>query len=210
MLRRPTMFLQALLVLGLAAQGGFSPSGSSAPAKERDAREATAPVARAKRWTLEQILDALRLVETGGEKDGGRHSTGDSGGAIGPFQVHRAYWIDARVPGRWEDCRDPRYARAVVVAYWKRYCPKALEALDAETLARVHNGGPDGAREKATLPFWRKVERALVKQAEERAVREAKAKRGDARPVPASGGKVDPKPAPKPPATPAEKREGWV
>ncbi|MBI5362961.1 MAG: hypothetical protein HZA53_07255 [Planctomycetes bacterium] len=204
------MFLHAFLVLGLVAQSGSGSTGSNAPAKEIDPRAATTSVARAKRWTLEQILDALRLVETGGEKDGGRNSTGDSGGAIGPYQIHRAYWIDARVPGRWEDCRDPRYARAVVIAYWKRYCPKALEALDPETLARVHNGGPDGAREKSTLPFWRKVERALAKQAEERAAREAKAKRGDARPVPASGGKEDPKPAPKPTDKPAEKREGWV
>ncbi|MBK7877724.1 MAG: hypothetical protein IPJ77_18725 [Planctomycetes bacterium] len=273
-----------------APRGGSTAGVTGAPTRELPAlesretsvpREGSALVARARAWSLEEILEALRRVETGGEKDGGRHSTGDSGGAIGPFQIHRAYWIDTRLPGRWEDCRDPRYARAVVLAYWRRYCSKALEARDAETLVRIHNGGPDGAREAETLRFWRKVEHALQGLAVERAkaleadskprgvdakAREAGArkrdlapdarkrelapdartrdlapdarmrelapdartrdlapdartrddaplgapnsgaKRGEAKPAPASAPKPPPKPAPKPPA----KGEDWV
>ncbi|MFO1011530.1 MAG: hypothetical protein U1F29_15830 [Planctomycetota bacterium] len=195
-----------------APRRGATPNDRKAELAPRDAndarpKEASAP--RARRWTLEQILEALRRVETGGEKDGGRHSTGDSGGAIGPYQIHRAYWLDARLPGRWEDCRDPRYARAVVLAYWKRYCPDALAALDVETLVRVHNGGPDGAKETSTVKFWRKVERALVELDEKRLkALEAGAKRGDAKPAPASAPKPQPPPppAPKRPASRAE----WV
>jgi len=47
------------------------------------------------------------------------------------------------------------------MGYWRRYCPAALEAGDWETLARVHNGGPVGARSKATLAYWRKVKAAM-------------------------------------------------
>lgn len=111
--------------------------------------------------TLDQLLDAIQLVETGGEPNAGRDATGDHGGALGPFQIHRAYWIDSGVPGRFEDCRDNDYARKVVKAYWKRWCPKALERVDIETLVRIHNGGPDGMRETCTQAFWKKVEREL-------------------------------------------------
>lgn len=112
-------------------------------------------------YTLPQILDAIRVVETRGLPHSGRDSGGDSGRAIGPFQIHLAYWKDAGLPGKYEDCRDMDYARRVVQAYWRRYCPKALAALDAEVLARTHNGGPTGAKRDSTLPFWKKVRREL-------------------------------------------------
>ncbi len=112
--------------------------------------------------SLDEILDAIRTVESGGHKDGGRHATGDGGRAIGPFQIHREHWLDAGVAGRFEDCRDPKYAREIVIAYWKRWCPEALERRDAEVLARTHNGGPTGAKKASTLRYWAKVERALA------------------------------------------------
>ena len=176
--------ITALMLCAVLA--GDVTSEPRAPAPAVPATEGT----RA-RWTLEEILDAVRVVETGGEKHGGRRSTGDGGSAIGPYQIHRAYWTDARLPGRYEDCRDPRYARSVVLAYWRRYCPKALEALDAETLARIHNGGPDGNRETSTVAFWRKVERELVRarEAREEAARKERARPAgdDAKPAPRKG-----------------------
>jgi hypothetical protein len=120
--------------------------------------------ARTPRWSLDEIFAALRQVETGGSKSGGRRSVGDGGRAIGPLQIHRPYWEDSRVPGRFEDCREMAYARKVALAYWRRYCPEALEKLDAETLARVHNGGPTGDRKESTKNFWRKVERELERR----------------------------------------------
>lgn len=113
-------------------------------------------------WTIGEILTALRQVETGGAADDGRHAVGDGGRAIGPLQIHRAYWQDAGLPGSFEDCRDPDYARAVVLAYWRRYCPRALSDRDAEVLVRIHNGGPKGDRKSSTDGFWRKVEGALL------------------------------------------------
>jgi hypothetical protein len=112
-------------------------------------------------FTLDEVLDALRATESGGQGNGGRDATGDRGRAIGPYQIHRAYFVDSGVAGRYEDCRDPAFARRVVIAYWRRWCPDALERCDAEVLARVHNGGPRGARKASTLAYWRRVERAL-------------------------------------------------
>jgi hypothetical protein len=115
------------------------------------------------RWNLAEILRALSIVETGCGVDEGRDAVGDDGKAIGPFQIHRAYWQDSGVPGRFEDCRDREYASRVVVAYWRRYCGRALETLDAETLARVHNGGPGGDGKSGTSKFWRRVEHELAR-----------------------------------------------
>ena len=108
-------------------------------------------------YSLEEILDAIRMVETGGQPDGGRPATGDGGRAIGPYQIHREHWLDSRVPGRYEDCRDPLYSRRVVIAYWQRWCPDALARCDAEVLARVHNGGPRGHEKTGTRPYWERV-----------------------------------------------------
>jgi len=108
-----------------------------------------------------ELLDAIRQVETGGEKNGGRDAIGDNGKSIGPYQIGRAYWLDSRVPGEWSDCCDAAYAERVILAYWTRYCPAALRANDMETLARIHNGGPTGHRKQATMVYWRKVKALL-------------------------------------------------
>lgn len=110
---------------------------------------------------IERVLDVIQFIETGGEPHGGRDAVGDRGRSIGPFQIQRAYWIDSRQAGRYEDCRDARYARRVVLAYWKRWCPRALETLDQETLSRVHNGGPRGASKAATQRYWKRVRAEL-------------------------------------------------
>jgi hypothetical protein len=97
---------------------------------------------------------ALHLVETGGRRGA---ILGDNGKALGPLQIHRAYWQDARVGGRYEDCADLDYSKRVAAAYLKRYAPEAWAKGDVETLARVHNGGPAGARKPATIPYANKV-----------------------------------------------------
>ena len=142
-------------MLALALWLGLMSPAALAPA----APPAAAPRAA---WTLDEVLAAVREVESGGSPDGGRTAHGDGGRALGPYQIHRAYWQDARLPGRYEDCRDPAYARRVVEAYWRRWCPRALAQVDAEVLARVHNGGPQGHTKAGTRAFWIKVERSLV------------------------------------------------
>jgi len=147
------MLAAVLLPLLLCAA---PPAPSPAPALP-----AAAPAAGC---SLDEILAALAEVETGGHPEGGRHARGDGGSALGPYQIHRAYWLDARLPGAWEDCAGEAYSRRVVLAYWRRWCPRALQELDAETLARVHNGGPRGAGKASTLAYWRRVEAALLRR----------------------------------------------
>jgi len=111
----------------------------------------------------EGALRAIRIVESGGVPD---PPDGDGGRAIGPFQIHRAYWQDAAgadpsLGGSYEDCRDPGYARRVVEAYMLRWAPNAWTRGDAETIARTHNGGPQGPRRESTLPYWRRVQAVL-------------------------------------------------
>ena len=104
----------------------------------------------------ESFWRALHQVETSG-----RHGPilGDNGRSLGPLQISRAYFADSRVGGTYEQVVDLGFARRVATAYLKRYAPKAWAAGDVETLARVHNGGPQGATKAATVNYGQKVAR---------------------------------------------------
>ena len=115
----------------------------------------------------EQILDAIRMVESGGND---RVHDGDGGRAIGPFQIHEIYWKDAVAADPalgpqsgfdYQDCRQRDYAAKVLEAYMRRWVPDAWESRDAEVIARTHNGGPRGADKRATDRYWAKVARRL-------------------------------------------------
>lgn len=114
-------------------------------------------------WPRSTILAAIRFVESGGRDDA---PDGDSGQAIGPFQIHEAYWRDAfqhdpSLGGRYQDCRNRDYAERVVDAYMRRYAAAAWARGEAETIARVHNGGPGGASKDETRPYWERVRARL-------------------------------------------------
>ena len=132
-----------------------------------------APIAMAQALTVADLdvlrvehrafLDALAQVESGGKDD----AVGDGGKAIGRMQVWEIYHTDAvahapAIGGEYADCKGKAYAERVVVAYLHRYGKKALADKDYEKLARIHNGGPSGHRKRATLKYWRKVEKALA------------------------------------------------
>jgi len=106
----------------------------------------------------ESFWRALHQVETSGRTGA---ILGDNGRSLGPLQISRAYWQDSRVAGSYEQVTDLAYARRVATAYLQRYAPAAWEAGDVNTLARVHNGGPAGARKAATLAYAEKVRRAM-------------------------------------------------
>ena len=111
--------------------------------------------------SLVSFFTALRSVETGGMAQP-QDAVGDSGRSIGPYQISQAYWADSGVRGAWTSCKDRAYAEAVMLAFWKRYCPEALRLRDLETLARVHNGGPRGDRKDATLVYWKRIQGRLT------------------------------------------------
>lgn len=73
-------------------------------------------------------------------------------GEIGPYQITRAYWQDARMPtGRHQDCEDTAYSEEVMRRYWARFCPDALASGDVAVLAGVHHWGPKGRKRE-----WRR------------------------------------------------------
>lgn len=108
-----------------------------------------------------RILDALRQVETGGSRDPDR-AVGDDGRALGAYQIHRVYWLDAvehepslKARG-YEAVTDRAYAERVVLAYLSRYA----RDWSIDTVSRIHNGGPRGAtgtRRRATDGYAAKV-----------------------------------------------------
>jgi len=111
------------------------------------------------------ILDAIRTVETGGEADPDR-AIGDKGKALGAYQIHRGYWLDAtekdpalRALG-YESVTDREIAERVVIAYLTRYAPD----WKIDTVARIHNGGPRGHKKDSTLGYARKVRAAMETQ----------------------------------------------
>jgi len=123
---------------------------------------------------LALLYDAIRIVETGGEPNEGRDAVGDNGQSIGPYQIQRAYWKDAlefnpSVGGKYEDVRNKDYAERIMLLYWKRYATERRlgRSPTFEDLARIHNGGPNGHRRGATIPYWEKVQKQLNQQTKE-------------------------------------------
>jgi len=113
------------------------------------------------------LVDAIKLVESGpGDQS---KAIGDSGKAIGPLQIHRAYFIDAKQYDKslrkykYEDVKDFEIAKKVFYAYMKRYATKkrlGREPTD-EDISRIHNGGLNGYKKKSTKKYWRKVKAKL-------------------------------------------------
>lgn len=102
---------------------------------------------------IERLLDAIARIESHCDPN----AVGDGGRALGAYQIHRVYWEDGTkllgVDWPHRDATDPKKARRVVKAYLLHY-GKGKSLLD---MARIHNGGPNGCRKKATLPYTRNI-----------------------------------------------------
>jgi len=106
-----------------------------------------------------QLVNALIQVESNGKDD----AVGDNGNAIGCLQIWKIYHTDAiersNIGGVYRDCFKRKYAIRVFDAYMRRYAREAWTGtLDAEKVARIHNGGPKGYKKEATIKYWKKVE----------------------------------------------------
>lgn len=106
----------------------------------------------------DRLLDAIAKVES----DRGATSAN-------VYQLRRIYIRDVnRIKGwsvRYADAiRDPELAKRCIRAYWRHYARdyerRTGRKATAETLARMHNGGPDGWSKAATARYWRRVSRA--------------------------------------------------
>jgi len=112
------------------------------------------------------LLKAIRYVETGNAVD---PPNGDNGASRGPLQIHQAFWTDAvnyddSIGGSYSDCSDYGYSCKIAIAYFERYCPKALSNMNYQILARTFNGGWNGMHKKSTLKYWKRIEKALASE----------------------------------------------
>lgn len=103
------------------------------------------------------LLAAIRHVESGGNDA----AIGDSGRAKGPYQIHRAYWLDGcrRLGVTWSYDRlvwSAWHCEQVMAANWA-----AWGCTTDEARARCHNGGPAGATNPRTRAYWAKVQQRL-------------------------------------------------
>ena len=138
-----TLFILLALVMGLQSPGAYS-------------------------WP--DLLPAIRTVETGGSPNNGLGAVGDGGKAIGPYQIWAIYHTDAaerdKTLDNYRRClNSTSYSEQVIKVYMHRYARDAAMRLDKgtarladlETVARIHNGGPRGAKKDATKKYWAKV-----------------------------------------------------
>jgi hypothetical protein len=109
------------------------------------------------------FIHAIAMVESGTPPYKNNRIKGDNGKSLGPFQISEAYWIDADVDGMYADCVYWHYSVNTMWAYWCRYALDAVKNDDFETLARIHNGGPNGHKKHATIKYWNKVKKEMSK-----------------------------------------------
>ncbi len=110
------------------------------------------------------FIRALNQIEASGQKE--NVPDGDNGMAIGAFQIHYVYWVDATqhdksIGGTYNDCRNYNYAVKVVKAYLDRYARKYVLNNNWEACSRIENGGPQGYKKNSTIKYWNKVKKAL-------------------------------------------------
>ena len=108
-----------------------------------------------------RLYDAIRKVESGGND----RAVGDGGRSFGPYQISRAYWIDAckeaGIGADWETGRwDRNCSEWVMFWYAHRYERDALRQGDCEILGKLHNGGPRWRAVKNEW-YWQRVKAVM-------------------------------------------------
>ena len=117
-----------------------------------------------------ELLNAMQYVESRGDNC----AVGDNGRSLGPYQITEEYYKDAvefnpslknggykysnvAGPGSYD------YSEKVIMSYMGRYATKDHlgRAPTSEDIARMHNGGPNGFKNDATLPYLNKVNKCV-------------------------------------------------
>ncbi|XP_022088600.1 lysozyme-like [Acanthaster planci] len=92
--------------------------------------------------------------------------------SCGPYQIKKAYWNDARLKGGslmgdWKKCTATfTCSEDAVQGYMERYAiySRLGHNPTCEDFARIHNGGPNGFKNPATIPYWDKVKNCLERK----------------------------------------------
>lgn len=162
--------LVATVVLLLGATESFAGKSYEIPAQERQTSERVIQSRNRlvqlfhngtlKKCLTDRQIAALILQES----RNGEVLVGDGGKALGPLQVWSVYIADVNRAFGTDltnsDClRDRELSVLVTLAYMNIYAnSKQLKRKPSfEDMARIHNGGPNGHRMKATLGYWKSV-----------------------------------------------------
>ncbi|KAJ8037315.1 Invertebrate-type lysozyme 3 [Holothuria leucospilota] len=89
--------------------------------------------------------------------------------SCGPYQIKLPYWQDARLKGGdldgdWKKCSASfDCSERAVQGYMARYATSGRigHTPTCEDFARIHNGGPNGYKNPATIGYWNKVKACL-------------------------------------------------
>lgn len=121
-------------------------------------------------WGIFFII--LSMVESGGRID----AVGDvktRSPAYGLYQIRQAYLTDVnRIAGTKYTLKQVTSSKELsqwcvktyIGHYGKQYEEKTGKKLTMEVAARIHNGGPDGWKEKVTEPYWKKWRREMIRR----------------------------------------------
>jgi hypothetical protein len=96
------------------------------------------------------------------ESHGNRLAVGDSHRSLGVLQIQSAVITDVnRIYGYrfdHQDAYDVTSSKVILASYLNHYCTKERLGREPteEDAARIWNGGPDGWRKRATLPYLKK------------------------------------------------------
>lgn len=110
---------------------------------------------------FETFLKILSKIESNNNP----RAIGDNGRAIGIYQIHKNYFLDAQEVNKelkkykYENCFDKEVSKKVVYSYIMRYEPKG----DLEAWARLHNSGPNWRNKKElTNKYWERFKKIML------------------------------------------------
>ena len=108
--------------------------------------------------TKEDLFRAMAAVESSNNPK----AVNAKENALGLYQIRPMYFLDSGVKGSHTQVYEPTVARKVCEKYFMRYEPKAFANNDIETLARLHNAGPNWRKNKSsTDKYWQKIKKNL-------------------------------------------------
>ena len=114
------------------------------------------------------LLAAILLVESSGNLNPPDGAMGE----VGPLQVRECVVRDInrimnlKPPAAYtlRDMRNVLHAQTVFLLYTNHYATEKRlgRPVTDQDRARIWCGGPDGWKQPSTLPYWRKVQRAMA------------------------------------------------
>jgi soluble lytic murein transglycosylase-like protein len=108
--------------------------------------------------TKEDLFRAMAAVESSNNPK----AVNAKEAALGLYQIRPMYFLDSGIKGSHTQVYEPTVARKVCEKYFMRYEPKAFANNDIETLARLHNAGPNWRKNKSsTDKYWNKIKNNL-------------------------------------------------